>query len=82
MTPETHTFDDDGGIPNSTLPVLIYHGALGPSAGAAAYDVLVLSAGTGQRNVGSSSGLLAVGVYPHGMREREISAIPCRPPVS
>ncbi len=45
MTRETHAFDDDGGIPNSRLPVLIYHGALGPSAGAAAYDVLVLSAG-------------------------------------
>ena len=24
--PETHGFEDDGGIPNSPLPVLIYHG--------------------------------------------------------
>jgi uncharacterized protein YjlB len=26
VTPETHTFDDDGGIPNSKLAVLVYHG--------------------------------------------------------
>ena len=26
MTPETHHFADDGAIPNSPLPVLIYHG--------------------------------------------------------
>ena len=26
MTPETHTFEDDGGIPNSRLPALAYHG--------------------------------------------------------
>ena len=26
MTPETHHFDDDGAIPNSPLPVLVYHG--------------------------------------------------------
>ena len=26
MTPETHRFDDDGAIPNSELPVLVYHG--------------------------------------------------------
>ena len=25
MTPETHRFDDDGAIPNSALPVLVYH---------------------------------------------------------
>ncbi len=25
MTPETHFFEDDGGIPNSRLPVLVYH---------------------------------------------------------
>jgi uncharacterized protein YjlB len=25
MSAETHTFEDDGGIPNSPLPVLIYH---------------------------------------------------------
>jgi uncharacterized protein YjlB len=24
--PETHRFEDDGGIPNSPLPVLVYHG--------------------------------------------------------
>jgi uncharacterized protein YjlB len=26
MTPETHHFSDDGAIPNSPLPVLVYHG--------------------------------------------------------
>jgi uncharacterized protein YjlB len=25
MTPETHRFADDGAIPNSSLPVLVYH---------------------------------------------------------
>jgi uncharacterized protein YjlB len=25
MAPETHRFDDDGAIPNSRLPVLVYH---------------------------------------------------------
>lgn len=25
MTPETHRFDDDGAIPNSALPALVYH---------------------------------------------------------
>lgn len=40
MTVETHTFDDDGGIPNSPLPVLVYHDALGADAVAAAYEDL------------------------------------------
>ena len=38
--PETHTFEDDGGIPNSRLPVLVYHGALESDAGPAAYEQL------------------------------------------
>ncbi len=38
MNLETHTFDDDGSIPNSRLPVLVYHGALDADAGAAAYE--------------------------------------------
>jgi uncharacterized protein YjlB len=38
MELETLTFDDDGGIPNSTLPVLVYRGALPRDAGAAAYE--------------------------------------------
>jgi uncharacterized protein YjlB len=25
VAPETHSFEDDGGIPNSRLPVLVYH---------------------------------------------------------
>jgi uncharacterized protein YjlB len=28
-TPETHFFEDDGGIPNSKLPVLVYHDVSG-----------------------------------------------------
>ncbi|HUA03466.1 MAG TPA: hypothetical protein VMB27_06145 [Solirubrobacteraceae bacterium] len=123
MTVETHTFEDDGGIPNSPLPVLVYHDVLGADAGAAAYedlfagngwlgawrngifpfhhfhstahevlgiaggsasvmlggpqgrafelgtgDVVVLPAGTGHRNLGSSADLVVVGAYPNGMR--------------
>jgi uncharacterized protein YjlB len=119
---ETHTFEGAGGIPNSPLPVLLYHevdaareasecekrfarngwlGAwvdgiysfhhfhstahevLGIVAGSAAVvlggpsghrfdvrrgDVLVLPAGTGHCNAGSSDDLLVVGAYPNGMR--------------
>jgi uncharacterized protein YjlB len=120
--PETYTVDDAGGIPNSLLPVLVYHdvreardagrckelfarncwlGAwlngifpfhhfhatahevLGIVAGSAAVvlggpdgrrfevaqgDVLVLPAGTGHCNAGSSADLLVVGAYPNGMQ--------------
>jgi uncharacterized protein YjlB len=119
--PETLRFDDGGRIPNSTLPVLLYHevesaqdvagceqlfarhgwlGAwrngiysfhhfhstahevLGIVAGSASValggpggrvvevrpgDVLVLPAGTGHCNAGSSPDLLVVGAYPDGM---------------
>jgi uncharacterized protein YjlB len=122
LTPETHLFDDDDAIPNSRLPVLVYHdvsearaaascealfaagdwlGAwrngiysfhhfhsithevLGIVRGSAAVilggptvgkrfdvgvgDVLVLPAGTGHCNAGSSSDLLVIGAYPDGM---------------
>ena len=40
MMIETLSFDDDGAIPNSSLPVLVYRGALEPDAGAAAYEEL------------------------------------------
>ena len=119
--PEIHNFEDDGGIANSPLPVLIYHGveaagevnacedllasngwlpdwrdgvfsfhhfhsitheALGIIGGTATVtlggpsgrsfeigqgDVLVLPAGTGHCNQGSSPDLLVIGAYPNGM---------------
>jgi uncharacterized protein YjlB len=120
--PETHHFEDAGAIPNSRLPVLVYHEVegvraprqceelfarngwlggwvdgifsfhhfhstthevLGIVAGSASVilggpsgrrfevgrgDVLVLPAGTGHCNAGSSAALLVVGSYPNGMR--------------
>jgi uncharacterized protein YjlB len=120
-SPDSLTFADDGGIPNSRLPVLVYrdvegardaascqrlfgghgwsgawrngiypfhhfhstsHEVLGIVRGTATVrlggpagrafevrrgDVLVLPAGTGHKNEGSSADLLVVGAYPDGM---------------
>ncbi len=119
--PETALFCDDGVVPNSRLPVLIYHdldlagdaaraergfaangwrggwrdgifpfhhfhsiahevlaivagtaevtlgGPGGQTFSVRRGDVLVLPAGTGHRNDGSSGDLLVVGAYPDGM---------------
>jgi uncharacterized protein YjlB len=121
VEPETHFFQDDGAIPNSRLPVLIYHavealddadgceelfdangwvpdwrdgifsfhhfhsithevlgivrgratvklgGPSGRSFEIGQGDVLVLPAGTGHCNEGSSADLLVIGAYPDGM---------------
>jgi uncharacterized protein YjlB len=122
MRVDRYTFTDDGNIPNSTLPVIVYTRALAPGAGPAAHedlfashrwlgawrdgifpfhhfhstahevlgiargtagvmlggpqgdrvelsagDIVVLPAGTGHCNTGSSSDLLVVGAYPDGM---------------
>jgi uncharacterized protein YjlB len=45
VKPETHTFEDDGRIPNSRLPVLVYAGALDGDAGAGAYEKLFAAHG-------------------------------------
>ena len=120
---ETYTLTDDGRIPNSALPVLVYRGAVEREADAAVHerlfaghgwlgswrdgifsfhhfhstahevlgiaqgeasvvlggpqgrrfdlvagDIVVLPAGTGHCNAGSSGDLLVVGAYPNGMR--------------
>ncbi len=43
--PETYSFQDDGGIPNSPLPVLVYRGVGGASRGAGACEELFAANG-------------------------------------
>ena len=47
MTPETHRFADDGAIPNSPLPVLVYHDVEQVAAGAASCEALFHGNGWG-----------------------------------
>jgi uncharacterized protein YjlB len=53
---ETLTFPDDGAIPNSPLPVMVYRGALPSDAGAAAHEALFADNGW--------SGAWRDGIYP------------------
>lgn len=45
--PETFRFADDGGIPNSALPLLLYRGALPQAVDAAAFEALFAGHGWG-----------------------------------
>jgi uncharacterized protein YjlB len=47
VTPEVHRFADDGRIPNSTLPVLVYHGVDEVAGGAASCEALFAAHGWG-----------------------------------
>jgi uncharacterized protein YjlB len=47
VTPETHHFSDDGAIPNSPLPVLVYHDVEAVAAGAASCEELFHANGWG-----------------------------------
>jgi uncharacterized protein YjlB len=47
VTPEVHRFDDDGRIPNSRLPVLVYRGVDEVAAGAASCERLFAANGWG-----------------------------------
>ena len=47
MAPETYRFVDDGGIPNSPLPVLVYHGIEEVAAGPESCEALFGRAGWG-----------------------------------
>jgi uncharacterized protein YjlB len=47
VTPETLHFDDDGAIPNSPLPVLVYHDVAEVAAGAASCEALFHGNGWG-----------------------------------
>jgi uncharacterized protein YjlB len=47
MRPETRHFADDGAIPNSPLPVLVYHDVADVAAGAASCEALFVRHGWG-----------------------------------
>ena len=47
MTPDVHRFSDDGRIPNSALPVLVYHDVEAVAAGAGSCEELFAGNGWG-----------------------------------
>jgi hypothetical protein len=66
MRVDTHIFHDDGSIPNSPLPVVICHVALGTDAGAGVYEELF--AGHGWLGACRDGGTCAVAIPPSTTR--------------